>query len=83
MLSGPFCTMLLRDLGADVIKVEPLTGDPVRENARAPGDTVRSYGGYFQSINRGKKSIAIDLKAPEGAAIVRRLADRADVLMEN
>lgn len=83
MLSGPFCTMLLRDLGADVIKVEPLTGDPVRENARAPGDTVRSYGGYFQSINRGKRSIAIDLKSAEGVEIVRRLAAGADVLMEN
>jgi len=83
MLSGPYCTMLLRDLGADVIKIEPLTGDPVRENARAPGDTVRSYGGYFQSINRGKRSVAVDLKTPEGREVVRRLAAEADVLVEN
>ncbi len=83
MLSGPYCTMLLRDLGADVIKVEPLTGDPVRDNARAPGDTLRSFGGYFQSINRGKKSIAVDLKTPEGRDVVRRLAAGADALVEN
>ncbi|MBI5947042.1 MAG: CoA transferase [Chloroflexi bacterium] len=83
MLSGPYCTMLLRDLGADVVKVEPLDGDPTRANALAPGDTVRSYGGYFQSINRGKRSVAIDLKTAAGRDIVLRLARDADVIVEN
>ncbi|MCC6382927.1 MAG: CoA transferase [Dehalococcoidia bacterium] len=82
-LSGPYCTMLLRDLGAEVVKVESLTGDPSRDNARAPGDTVRAYGGYFQSVNRGKKSVALDLKSTEGQEIVRRLAAGADALIEN
>lgn len=83
MLSGPFCTMLLADLGADVVKVEPLTGDPTRQNAFSPDDHVRSYGGYFQSINRGKKSVAVDLKEAAGRELVRRLAADADVVVEN
>jgi crotonobetainyl-CoA:carnitine CoA-transferase CaiB-like acyl-CoA transferase len=83
MLSGPFCTMLLTDLGADVVKVEPIDGDPVRTNAYAPGDTLRSFGGYFQSINRGKKSIALNLKSAEGRGVLERLAANADVLVEN
>ena len=83
MLSGPFGTMLLTDLGADVVKVDPIDGDPVRTNAYAPGDTLKSYGGYFQSINRGKKSIAINLKNPEGREALLRLARDADVLVEN
>ncbi|MCZ2110517.1 MAG: CoA transferase, partial [Dehalococcoidia bacterium] len=83
MLSGPFGTMLLTDLGADVVKVEPIDGDPVRTNAYAPGDTLRSYGGYFQSINRGKRSVAINLKSPEGRGVLLQLARDADVLVEN
>lgn len=83
MLSGPFGTMLLTDLGADVVKVEPIDGDPVRTNAYAPGDTVKSFGGYFQSINRGKKSVAINLKSAKGRQALLRLAGGADVLVEN
>jgi len=84
MLSGPFCTMLLTDLGADVLKIEPITGDPVRTAAPMfPGDTLKAYGGYFQSINRGKRSIAIDLKSPDGIQLVEELAASADVVVEN
>lgn len=83
MLSGPFGTMLLTDLGADVIKIEPVDGDPVRTNAYAPGDTLRSFGGYFQSINRGKKSVALNLKSGEGREVLLRLVGGADVLVEN
>ena len=68
---GPFCAMMLADLGADVIKVEGLEGDSFRE---LPG---------FYGWNRGKRSLAVNLKEPDGRAIVHRLARRADVAMEN
>jgi crotonobetainyl-CoA:carnitine CoA-transferase CaiB-like acyl-CoA transferase len=84
MLAGPYCTMLLGDLGAEVLKVEAPAGDGARRfGPFHPEDDERHYGGYFQSINRGKQSIAVDLKAPEGVAFVRRLAGTCDVLVEN
>jgi len=85
MLAGPFCTMLLADQGADVIKVEPIAGDGTRRMGPFPPETGRHtpYGAYFQSINRGKRSIGIDLKAAAGKAAFRRLIQRADVLVEN
>jgi formyl-CoA transferase len=85
MLSGPFCTMTLGDLGARVIKVEqPGKGDISRPTARLPGDDdPSSYGAYFASINRNKESIAVDLKNPGGREVIRRLVPRADVLCEN
>jgi crotonobetainyl-CoA:carnitine CoA-transferase CaiB-like acyl-CoA transferase len=84
MLAGPFCTMLLADLGADVLKVEQLEGDPVRsEGPRAPGDTLGAFGGFFQSVNRNKRSLALDLKSEDGRAVLRRLVRQADVLVEN
>ncbi|MBM4320904.1 MAG: CoA transferase, partial [Deltaproteobacteria bacterium] len=81
VLAGPYCTMQLADMGATVIKVEEPRG----------GDDTRAFGPpfvggescYYLSVNRGKRSIAIDLKHPEGKAIVRKLASRADVLVEN
>ena len=81
VVSGPFGAMILGDLGADVVKVE----EPER------GDESRSYGppfqngesAYFMSVNRNKRSIAIDLKSADGIALVRRLAETADVLVEN
>lgn len=83
-MAGPYGTMLLADLGAEVIKVEPLEGDLIRGSGPyAADDRLRAYGGYFQSINRNKKSIAVDLKAAEGVALVRRLAVQADVVVEN
>ncbi|MGW0177191.1 CaiB/BaiF CoA transferase family protein [Rhodococcus sp. NPDC003322] len=83
-LAGPYCTMLLADLGADVVKVEPPTGDLSRRAGPYPSDDrTRSFGGYFQSVNRGKRSVVLDLKSPEGAATLRALAADADVLVEN
>jgi crotonobetainyl-CoA:carnitine CoA-transferase CaiB-like acyl-CoA transferase len=84
MLAGPYCTMILADLGADVIKVEPLHGDMVRElGPFAADDEQRWFGGYFQSINRNKRSIALDLKSDAGREAFLALADSADVLVEN
>ena len=84
MLAGPFCTMLLADQGAEVIKVEPPGGDMTRRAAPYfADDEARHFGGYYQSINRNKKSISIDLKTADGKAIVRRLVKEADVLVEN
>jgi len=84
MLAGPFCTMLLADQGADVIKIEPPGGDQTRLSGPfARGDTLRSYGGYFASINRNKRSIVLDLKTEAGRDIFLRLVRDADVLIEN
>jgi crotonobetainyl-CoA:carnitine CoA-transferase CaiB-like acyl-CoA transferase len=86
MLSGPFCTMMLADHGAEVIKIEPPDGDTTRNQVKGPyfpDDELREYGGYFQSVNRNKHGIVIDLKQPQGQALVRRLVARADVLVEN
>ena len=84
MLSGPYGTMLLADQGADVIKVEPPTGDVTR--AMGPFKTTKekeAFGGYFASINRGKRSIVIDLKKDEGKSLLKQLVKDADVLVEN
>jgi len=79
-VSSPLCTMLLGDLGADVIKIEPPQGDP----ARGYGPPfVAGESPYFLSVNRNKRSIVIDLKHPEGARLARDLAARADVLVTN
>ena len=79
-LSGPFGTMVLADLGADVVKVEP----PEGELARHVGPHfVGGDSAYFLSINRGKRSVNADLKTPEGIALVRSLALHADVVIEN
>ena len=104
VLAGPFCTMNLADMGAEVIKIEePACGDDTRawgppflphrpnpalapDPAQAPG-LGRAGGGqesvYFLSINRNKKSVALNLKSPEGVEIARRLAARSHVLIEN
>src|SRR5256885_13907631 len=79
-LSGPYCAMLLGDLGADVIKVEhPVGGD----NARQGAPHVNGESAPFMTVNRNKRSITVDLKAPDGLAVVRRLAARAGVVLEN
>ncbi len=79
VMAGPFCTMLLGDLGAEVIKVEPPEGDDSRKFAV----TVNGESTYFLSVNRNKKSVVVDLKKPEGVEIVRRLAAVSDVVVEN
>ncbi len=79
-LAGPFASTMLGDYGADIIKIEPLDG----EIARAWGPPF--YGGeaaYFVNLNRNKKSVALDLKHPEGKALFFRLLDNADVVLEN
>ncbi len=84
MLAGPYCTMLLADLGADVIKIEPPLGDPMRQvGPFLEDDQLRAYGGYFQSVNRNKRSVVIDLKSEHGCDLVRRLAGGADLVVEN
>ena len=76
MVMGPTCGLVLADLGAEVIKVEPIEGDRTRH-------LLGAGAGFFPMFNRGKKSIAIDLHQPEGAAVARRLAASADVVAEN
>ncbi len=84
MLAGPFCTMLLADQGAEVIKVEPLDGDHTRiVGPYHPKDDKKYFGGYFASVNRNKKSISVDLKRPEGRELVLRLCEGADAIVEN
>jgi CoA:oxalate CoA-transferase len=80
ILAGPYCTLLMAELGARVIKVEP----------PGQGDDARHYGpfrngksAYFSSVNRGKESISLDLKSPDGRDIFERLLDKADALVEN
>ncbi len=83
-MAGPYCTMFLADLGAEVIKVEPPEGDLIRRTGPfAPDDRLRAFGGYFQSINRNKKGLALDLKQDEGREVLRRLVAVSDVLVEN
>jgi len=79
ILSGPFCSMMLADFGADVIKVEPKRGDDLRRIG-IMGDCENPY---FVNMNRNKRSIAIDLRADQGKEIIRRLVKTADVLIEN
>jgi crotonobetainyl-CoA:carnitine CoA-transferase CaiB-like acyl-CoA transferase len=83
-LAGPFCTMLLADLGADVIKVEPPEGDFSRFSEPFPeGDTERAFGGYFASINRNKRGVMVDLKDANELEKVHALVDSADCVVEN
>ena len=79
MVSGPVATMMLADQGADVIKIEP----PGGELMRRVGVERRGMTASFLSCNRGKRSLAIDLKSAEGASIALRLAATADVLVQN
>ncbi|MFF4507003.1 CaiB/BaiF CoA transferase family protein [Streptomyces sp. NPDC001401] len=78
-LAGPYCTTILSDLGADVLKIEPVRGDGMR--ARRMGPERRSIP--FDLTHRDKQSLAVDMKSPAGAEIVRSLARRSDVLVEN
>jgi crotonobetainyl-CoA:carnitine CoA-transferase CaiB-like acyl-CoA transferase len=85
MLAGPFTTMLLADLGADVVKVEPPSGDRTRGLGphREGDDPKQALGGYFQSVNRGKRSIVLNLKTEAGASEFLGLVRVADVVVEN
>ena len=79
VLSGPFCTMLLADMGAEVIKIEPPKGD----NVRNQGDMVDGFSSYFAQFNRNKKSVILDLYAESEKDILRSLLLDADVVVEN
>ncbi len=84
MLAGPYGTMMLADHGAEVIKVEPLTGDMTRgAGPYRQDDTRKALGGYFQSIDRNKQSVCLDLKSEAGRAALKALVKDADALTEN
>ena len=84
MLAGPYATMLLADLGADVVKVEPPRGDGTRRAGPfRPEDGRAGLAGYFQSVNRGKRGVVLDLKAPSDVERLVELVRNADVLVEN
>ncbi len=80
-VAGPFASMLMADLGAEVIKVEPLTGDPVRNNGM--GAVIDGESAQFQSFNRNKASVAVDLKQAKGLELVGNLVAESDVLLDN
>ena len=83
-LAGPFGTMILADHGADVIKVETPSGDLSRAaGPYFPDDEQKTHGGYFQSVNRNKRSVALDLKSEGGRETLKRLVADADVVVEN
>ena len=79
-LSGPFCAMILADLGADVVKVEP---SPSGDMSRGWGPFDRGVSTYFLSCNRNKRSLCVDFRKPEGLEIIRRLIADADIVLEN
>src|SRR5215472_15481934 len=80
VLGGPYCTMILSDHGAEVIKIEPPQGDEVRDWGPPFHDDDASY---FIGINRNKRAIALDIGKPAGRAVLLHLLDGADVLVEN
>ena len=79
ILAGPLCTQYLADLGAEVVKVEPLRGDDTRAWPPFSG----GVGAIFTAVNRNKRGIAVDLKQPAGLAIAHELASKADVAVES
>ena len=79
VMAGPFCGMIMADMGANVIKVEPPLGDSARRMAGARG----TESAAFNAVNRGKRGIVVDLKTKDGRDVVSRLAREADVLIEN
>ncbi len=79
ILSGPFCTMHLADLGAEVIKVEPPEGDPIRQQ----GQSIEGLSWYFAAFNRNKRSICLNLRSAEGMEALRKLIATADVVVDN
>ena len=79
-LAGPFCAMILADLGADVVKIEPT---PDGEMVRGWGPFKDGISVYYLSIHRNKRSLAVNFRDPRGLDLIRRLADKADILVEN
>lgn len=84
MLSGPYGAMILADLGAETIKVEPLQGEGTRKLlAKDPKNSLDGFGAYYLTLNRNKSSVAIDLKSPQGLAVFYDLVRQADVVISN
>jgi len=84
MLSGPYGGMILADLGAETIKIEPLTGEGTRKLlATDPRNSLDGMGAYFITLNRNKKSVCIDLKSPEGLKIFHDLVANSDIVLNN
>ena len=80
MITGPLCSQQLGDLGADVIKIEPTHGEVARW--MAPPQKA-DLTGFYTQMNRNKRSLSVDLKNPEGIAIIKKLVENADILVEN
>jgi CoA:oxalate CoA-transferase len=80
VIAGPYCAMMLADLGADVVKVEPPEGDAI---SRGGAPFVNGVSSYFAHLNSGKRSVCVDLASPAGAEVAAALAATADVLLEN
>jgi len=84
MLSGPYGAMILADLGAETIKVEPLQGEGTRKLlAKDPNNSLKGQGAYFVTLNRNKQSVAVDLKSAEGLEVFYDLDRSSDVVIEN
>lgn len=84
MLSGPYGAMILADLGAETIKVEPLQGEGTRKLlASDPNNSLEGQGAYFITLNRNKQSVALDLKSEQGLAVFHDLVRKADIVIEN
>ena len=86
VLAGPYCTMVLADLGADVVKIEPPDGDATRGwGPPWVGDVTAGTrtAAYFLAVNRNKRSLRLDLRSADGRAVLRRALEGADVLVEN
>ncbi|NJD36197.1 MAG: CoA transferase, partial [Betaproteobacteria bacterium] len=81
VLAGPHCAKVLRDLGADVLKIEPPRGDISR--AALPGDETSSLSHYHIQQNAGKRNLSIDLNFKEGREITKKICDGADIIVEN
>lgn len=79
ILAGPYCSMMFADMGADVIKLETKRGD----DSRAFAPMVNGESAYYMNLNRGKKSITLDLKSEKGKELFRKLVERSDILLEN
>src|SRR3954464_10294698 len=80
MVMGPYCTQIMADMGADVIKVEPPEGDTTRYISVAPAPGM---SGIFANVNRGKRSIVLDLRSEAGKASLRSLVEDADVFVHS
>src|SRR6476660_4787545 len=80
MVMGPYCTQIMADMGADVIKIEPPAGDNTRYISVAPSPGM---AGVFVNVNRGKRSVVLDLRSEEGKAALRKLVEDADVFIHS